>query len=69
MERANGAIGEALRRMARDEANVERIAALCDLDVSEVKRLMRPVRPETAPATDQTRRPVALVDDAARRAG
>ncbi len=69
VERANGAIGEALRRMARDEASVERIAALCDLDVGEVKRLVRAVRAETAAAPDQTRSPVALVDDAARRAG
>ncbi len=46
VERANSAIGKALRRMTEEDASAERIAALCDLDAGEVKRLMRTARPD-----------------------
>ncbi len=83
LERANTAIGAALARIAQDETSPERIAALCDLEVGEVKRLMRAAqsgaparaRGDAAPSTelaavpDAADPPVDVVDDAARRAG
>ncbi len=77
VERANSAIGKALRRMTEEDASAERIAALCDLDAGEVKRLMKTARPDpSTPASEGegagTEKPARLAvvnDDASRRAG
>ncbi|WP_375502672.1 hypothetical protein [uncultured Jatrophihabitans sp.] len=64
LEAAQAEVGESLRKMLAEDVSVERAAALLDLDVTEVRRLMKaaPTESETAGGSKQVGSVTALPD-------
>lgn len=76
LEAAQAEVGESLRKVLAEDVSVERAAALLDVDVAEVRRLMKvaPTDTEAAGGARQGGSVTALPDaggsgSAARRAG